>query len=70
MIQTELRRIKVKITGNRLGLSPVALSSSKGRRWMFSCFKLLAKDGGKAGFVQPFFRDGDHGIVELCISDA
>jgi hypothetical protein len=26
---------------------------------------VLAKDSGKTGFVETFFRDGDHGIVEL-----
>jgi hypothetical protein len=26
---------------------------------------LLAKNSGEPGLVQPFFSDGDHGVVEL-----
>jgi hypothetical protein len=37
----------------------------KGKR--ASCFESFAKNGGEAGFVQPFFRNGNHGVVELGI---
>jgi hypothetical protein len=35
-----------------------------------SCFELLAKDDGEPGFVESFFRNGNHGVVEFGVGEA